>query len=205
MAFVSLSLWTPTYIWDSFRLLDQADSHDSVLGTQTNFVLGSLSLGLINPKLIGARFAQSQGTNIYIGFVSLGLPDLNTIWPAFTFPRPGFSKIYWGLFRSASLHQHKHMYVGFVYVGLLDSNKFWQGFPFAQPGFSNIYWGSFNSAFGHQQTYRVRFPWPARPNWLSSLSFVKPNKFDQGSLSLSMVSQILLAFVSLSLRTPTYI
>ena len=47
--------------------------------TQTNFVLGSLSLGLINPKLIGARFAQSQGTNIHIGFVSLGLPDLNTI------------------------------------------------------------------------------------------------------------------------------
>ena len=121
--------------------------------TQTNFVLGSLSLGLINPKLIGARFAQSQGTNIHIGFVSLGLPDLNTIWPAFTFPRPGFSKIYWGLFRSASLHQHKHMYVGFVSVGLLDSNKFWQGFPFAQPGFSKIYWGSFRSASRHQHIY----------------------------------------------------
>ena len=43
--------------------------------TQTHFDMGLLSLGLVSPKFIGARFAQPHGIDIYllIGFVSLGL------------------------------------------------------------------------------------------------------------------------------------
>ena len=43
-------------------------------------------------------FCQSRSTNISIGFVSLGLENQKKFvplfyWPAFTFPRPGFSSL----------------------------------------------------------------------------------------------------------------
>ena len=43
--------------------------------TKTNFDLGSLSLGLINAKLIGARFAQPQGTNIHVYRIDFPWPS----------------------------------------------------------------------------------------------------------------------------------
>ena len=68
--FVSLRLWMP------LGLLDQYDSHHLALWTQTNFDLGSLSLGLV-PQilLVFVLLSLWTPTNIYIGFVSLGLLD----------------------------------------------------------------------------------------------------------------------------------
>ena len=40
---------------------------------QTKFDVGLLSLSLVSQKLVGVRFPQPHGTNIYIGVVSLGL------------------------------------------------------------------------------------------------------------------------------------
>ena len=130
-------------------------------------------------------------------------------------------------------------------------------FPSAR--FLNFFLRPFHSASGHHQTYRVRFPWPARliykltlitqlcgpkqiltwvhfPSawflkfyWRSfrsasghqHIGFVSlglldqtdshhsalwtQTNFDLGSLFRSLVSQILLVFVSLSPWTPTYI
>jgi len=54
----------------------------------------------------------------------------------------------------------------------------WTCFPLAW--FLKNLWGSFRSASGRQHTYRIRFPWSARPKWLPSLSLVAPNKFWPG-------------------------
>ena len=193
--------------------------------------------------------------------------DPNQFWPGFTFPWPGFSNCV-GVRFAQPLDTNIHIW--FVSLSLLDqtdshhsalwtqTNLTWVHFRSAW--FLKFYWRLFCWAVGRQHTYRVRFPWPAQPNWLSSLSLVDPNKFwrgfafpqpsfsnfigvcfaqpldanihvrfvslgllDQtdshhsalwtqtkfnlGSLSLSLISQVLLVFVSLSLwiRTPTYI
>ena len=42
------------------------------MGTQTNFDLGLLSLSLVSQKLVGVRFPQLNGTNVWRRVVSLG-------------------------------------------------------------------------------------------------------------------------------------
>ena len=191
------------------------------------------------------------------------LVDPNKFWPGFTFPQPGFSNLI-GVRFAQPLDTNTHIYrICFPWparpnwlssLSLVDPNKFWPGFTFPRPGFSNF--TGFCFALNTKNTYKICFPWSAR-NWLSSFSLVDWNKFwpgftfpwlgpsnfigvrftqplntnthtgfivlglldktdshcsalwtqtnfDLGSLSLSL-SQILLAFVSLGLWTPTYI
>ena len=92
------------------KVLSRNRKYMGFISTSTNFELGLLSLGLISPKNIVAHFTQPHCTNIhiYITFVSLDLLDPNIFWPGLTFPRPNFSKIYWGSFRSSLLHQHTY-------------------------------------------------------------------------------------------------
>ena len=100
------------------KVLSRNRKSTGFISTSTNFDLGLLSLGLISPKNIVAHFTQPHGTNkhtyiyiyiyIYIRFVSLDLLDPNIFWPGLTFPRPNFSKIYWGSFRSSLPHQHTY-------------------------------------------------------------------------------------------------
>ena len=68
--------------------------------------------------------------------------------------------------------------------------------------------GSFPSALRRQHCYRICFPWPWEPKERCAsfpLAFWTQTKFDLCWLSLILVSQNLLVFVSLSLKTPIYI
>ena len=60
-------------------------------------------------------------------------------------------------------------------LSLLDPNKCWPVFTFPQPSFSNFIGLRFAQPL-NTNIYRICFPWPARPNWLSSLSLMYPNK-----------------------------
>ena len=114
--------------------------------TQTNFDLGSLSLGLIDPKFIGACSAQLHGTNIQI--------NERTVWGCNIATYFVISCIY--------IHIYVCVY-RIHFPGLTDPNKFWPGFTFPRPYWSKIDWGSFRSASRHQHSYRIRFPWPFVP------------------------------------------
>ena len=142
--------------------------------------------------------------------VSLRLVNPNKFWPGFTFPQPVFSNFIgvrslshrtptyiWDLFHLACSNWLSSL-------SLVDPNKFWPGYTFPQPDSSNF--------------IGVRFTQPLDTN--IHKRFVSLGLLDQadshhsalwtqthfylGSLSLSLVSQIWLAFDSLSLWTPTY-
>ena len=129
LAFVSLSLWTPTDAYDSFAVA----------------CLTKLTL-IIQP---------------------CGPKDMLT-WVHF--PSAWFLKFYWCSFRSASGHQHTYgtRFACSTKLTLMTQSwgpkqiLTWVHFPSAW--FLKFYWRSFRSAFGHQHRYRIRFPWPARPN-----------------------------------------
>ena len=118
---------------------------------------------------------QRTQTNFLLG--SLVLVDPNTFWPGLTFPWLHGTNAYieFVSLRLESLTKHVHRF-----PPPCESKQIltWVHFPSAC--FLKFYWRSFRSASGHQHTYRIRFPWPARPNWLSSLSLVDPNKFWPG-------------------------
>ena len=112
----------------------------------------------------------------------------NKFWPGFTFRWPDFSKFFG--FVSPSFTAP---YIEFVSLRLESLTKYVPRFPppcgskqmltwvhFPSACFLKFYWRSFRSASGHHHTYRICFAWPARPNWLSSLSLVDPNKFWPG-------------------------
>ena len=93
------------------------------------------------------------------------------------------------------------------------------GFTFPQPGFSNTCWiclrqtRSTNISIGfvslgleNQKKYVPLFPWPSGPKQILTLfplALWTQTNFDLGLLSLSLVSQKLVGFVSLSLASPT--
>ena len=91
------------------------------------------------------------------------------------FPSACFLKFYWRSFRSASGHHHTYRIRFFwparpswlSWLSLVDPNKFWPGFTFPQPGFSNFIGVRFAQPLNTNiHICRIRFPWPARPNWL---------------------------------------
>jgi len=91
-----------------------------------------------------------------------------------------------------------------VSLGLLDPNLTW--FTFPQPGFSKTCWGTFPSASRHQHVEKSRFTWPWEPNQVCASfpsAFWTQTNFDLGLLSLSLVSQKLVGYVSLSFTAPT--
>ena len=144
------------------------------------------------------------------------LVDPNKFWPGFTLTQSGFSKSCW--VRFPQLHG-TNMYMGLFpghesltkYVSC-GSKQILTWVYFYSAWFLEICWCSFRSASRHQ--YMIRFPWPGPPltssslsppskpkNWMRDLS--EPNKFDLGLLLLSLVSQKLVGFISLSFTAPT--
>jgi len=168
-------------------------------------------------KFIGVRFAQPHVANIPLALrtqrnmylVSLGLLDTNKIWPGFTFPQPGFSKNCRGSFPSASWHQHSYRsrfpWPLNMCLGLVDPNNICPGFTFPQASFSTTCWGSFPSASWHQHLYRSRFPRPFLTCATFPAALWTQTKLDLSLLSLGLVSQKLVGFVSLRLTSPTYV
>ena len=186
--------------------------------------LGLLSISLASQKLKGFVSLSLWTPHTYrirlpwsprpIWLPSLSLVDPNKFWPGFTFPWLGSSNFI-GVRFTRPLNTNTHNIIGFISLGLLDQtdspslslvdpNKFWPGYTFPQPDSSNF--------------IGVRFTQPLDTN--IHKGFVSLGLLDQadshhsalwtqthfylGSLSLSLVSQIWLAFDSLSLWTPTY-
>ena len=79
-------------------------------------------------------------------------------------------------------------------------------FTFPRPGFSKTCWGTFPSASLHQHVEKSRVTWPCEPNPVCAsfpLAFWTQTNFDLGLLFLSLVSQKLVGYVSLSCTAPT--
>ena len=140
------------------------------------------------------------------------LVDPNKFWPGFTLTQPGFSKSCW--VRFPQLHG-TNIYMG-LFPGHESLTKNVSCGPkqiltcvyFHSAWFLKNLLGSFPSALRHQHCYRICFPWPWEPKERCAsfpLAFWPQTKFDLCWLSLILVSQNLLVFVSLGLKTPTYI
>ena len=115
LGYVSLSFTAPTCREESFHCA----SFPLAFWAQSKFDLGLLSLSLVSPKLVGIRFPQLHGTNVWRRVVSLGLERQTKYVPLFPrpsgpkqnltsvyFPSAWFLKTCWGTFPSASRHQH---------------------------------------------------------------------------------------------------
>ena len=138
-------------------------------------------------------------TNFDLGSLSLGLISLN-FWVRFT-----------------QLHSTLHR---ICFPPPWEPNQICASFPSALCIQANVdlgslslacflkfYWRSFRSASGHQHTYRIKFVSLGLLDQADShhSALWTQTNFDLGSLSLGLVSQIVVVFVSLSLWTPTHI
>ena len=135
------------------------------------------------------------------------LVDPNKFWPGFTLTQPGFSKSCW--VRFPQLHG-TNIYMG-LFPGHESLTKNVSCVPkqiltcvyFHSAWFLKILLGSFPSAKWHQCLYGICFPRPWEPNQICAL-WTQTN-FDLGLLWLSLVSQNLVGFVSLSFMAPIFI
>ena len=57
------------------KVLSRNRKYLGFISTSTNFDLGLLSLGIISPKNIAARFTQAHGTNIHIHRIRFPWPS----------------------------------------------------------------------------------------------------------------------------------
>ena len=138
------------------------------------------------------------------------LVDPNKFWPGFTLPQPGFSKTCWVHFphnvyrRVVSLGLESQPNLCLISLGLLGPNKFWHGLLSLNMVSQKLVGVRFPQL--HRINMKSRFTWPWEPNQVCALfplAFWTQTNFDLGLLSLSLVSQKLVGYVSLSFTAPT--
>ena len=189
---------------------------------QTKFDLGLLLLSLVSQKLVGF-ISLSFTAPIYReeSFHCASVPS--AFWTQTNFDKGLLSlslvsqKLVGGMFPSASCHQHveksrltrpwePNQVCASFPSAFWTQTFFLRGFTFPQPGFSKTCWGTFPSASRHQHVEKSRFTWPWEPNQVCASfpsAFWTQTNFDLGLLSLSLVSQKLVGYVSLSFTAPT--
>ena len=162
------------------------------------FLTGFVSVGLKNLTKYVPHFPRPCGLKQILTWVlgldssSKGPKQIFTSVPLSLWTRTNFDLGSLSVFGFVS-PSFTAPYIEFVSLRLESLTKYVPHFPppcgskqmltwvhFPSACFLKFYWRSFRSASGHHHTYRICFAWPARPNWLSSLSLVDPNKFWPG-------------------------